>query len=76
MTATSQPRLARYPDHGRPWAGVLVALPADQCGIVETARVTCYLALESAGQCGPCFNGLSRIATVLDEFARSRLPAE
>jgi NADH:ubiquinone oxidoreductase subunit F (NADH-binding) len=53
-------------------AGVLAALPADRCGIAETARVTRYLALESAGQCGPCFNGLPRIATVLDELAGPR----
>jgi NADH:ubiquinone oxidoreductase subunit F (NADH-binding) len=51
---------------------VLAALPADRCGVAETARVTRYLALESAGQCGPCFNGLPRIATVLDELAGSR----
>ena len=53
-------------------AGVVVALPADRCGVAEAARVTRYLALESAGQCGPCFNGLPRIATVLDELAGSR----
>jgi NADH:ubiquinone oxidoreductase subunit F (NADH-binding) len=50
-------------------AGVLAALPADRCGIAETARVARYLALESAGQCGPCFNGLPRIAAALDEVA-------
>ena len=63
---------ALLPAGGFVGAGVLVALPADRCGIAETARVTRYLALESAGQCGPCFNGLPRIATVLDELAGPR----
>jgi NADH:ubiquinone oxidoreductase subunit F (NADH-binding) len=53
-------------------AGVVAALPADRCGIAETARVARYLALESAGQCGPCFNGLPRIAVALDHLAGSR----
>ena len=34
-------------------AGVIAALPADRCGLAEAARVTRYLAAESAGQCGP-----------------------
>ncbi|MEY9965769.1 NADH:ubiquinone oxidoreductase subunit F (NADH-binding) [Streptacidiphilus sp. MAP12-16] len=51
-------------------AGVLAALPADRCGLVETARVLRYLALESAGQCGPCLNGLPRIAAACTELAR------
>jgi NADH:ubiquinone oxidoreductase subunit F (NADH-binding) len=48
---------------------VLAALPADRCGLAEAARVTSYLAAESAGQCGPCLNGLPRIAAALAELA-------
>jgi NADH:ubiquinone oxidoreductase subunit F (NADH-binding) len=53
-------------------AGVLAALPASGCGVAETARVARYLALESAGQCGPCFNGLPSIAAALAELAGPR----
>jgi NADH:ubiquinone oxidoreductase subunit F (NADH-binding) len=53
-------------------AGVLAALPADRCGVVESARVLRYLALESAGQCGPCLNGLPLIADTLALLANHR----
>ncbi len=53
-------------------AGIVIVLPADRCGVVETARAVRYLALESAGQCGPCLNGLPRIAAALAEIAGGR----
>jgi NADH:ubiquinone oxidoreductase subunit F (NADH-binding) len=45
-----------------PGAGVVVALAEGSCGLAEISRVMSYLARESAGQCGPCLNGLPRIA--------------
>jgi NADH:ubiquinone oxidoreductase subunit F (NADH-binding) len=51
-------------------AGVLAALPPDRCGLAETARVLRYLAAESAGQCGPCLNGLPRIAGAFATLAQ------
>jgi NADH:ubiquinone oxidoreductase subunit F (NADH-binding) len=56
----------------RSGAGVLAALPVDRCGLVESARVLRYLALESAGQCGPCLNGLPRIAAAMADLAAGR----
>jgi NADH:ubiquinone oxidoreductase subunit F (NADH-binding) len=57
-------------------AGVVITLPPRYCGLVETARVVRYLALESAGQCGPCLNGLPRIAAALAEIAAGRARPE
>jgi NADH:ubiquinone oxidoreductase subunit F (NADH-binding) len=50
-------------------AGIVLTLPVASCGLVETARVTAYLANENAGQCGPCFNGLPAIAKALRSLA-------
>jgi NADH:ubiquinone oxidoreductase subunit F (NADH-binding) len=42
--------------------GAIVVLPADACGLKETARILGWLAGESAGQCGSCVHGLAAIA--------------
>jgi len=55
-----------------PGAGFLAALPADACGLVETARLARYLAGESAGQCGPCVFGLASVAGQLERLADGR----
>ena len=46
--------------------GAVTVLPADACGICETARVARYLAHQSAGQCGPCVHGLDAVAAALE----------
>lgn len=51
--------------------GVVAVLPAGGCGIVESARVTAYLAAETAGQCGPCVQGLPALAGALRRLAAS-----
>lgn len=55
--------------------GAVFALPADRCGLAETAHITRWLADQNAGQCGPCVNGLPAIADALDEVLRGTLNA-
>ncbi|MFF0488450.1 NADH-ubiquinone oxidoreductase-F iron-sulfur binding region domain-containing protein [Nocardia sp. NPDC004068] len=52
-----------------PGAGVLRILTRDECGLRATADITAYLAAQSAGQCGPCRNGLPPIAGALTHLA-------
>ncbi|GAA2541878.1 NADH-ubiquinone oxidoreductase-F iron-sulfur binding region domain-containing protein [Winogradskya consettensis] len=68
--AVSRAGLAPY--GASPGAGIVVALPVGVCGLVETARIAGYLAGEVAGQCGPCVNGLPRLATTLTDLAHRR----
>ncbi|TDD15956.1 NADH-quinone oxidoreductase subunit NuoF family protein [Nonomuraea diastatica] len=46
-------------------AGIIVPLGESTCALGEAARVSAYLAAESAGQCGPCRLGLPDIARAM-----------
>lgn len=49
--------------------GVVYAFPAGCCGLVAAARITDYLARETAGQCGPCVYGLRAVAEAMTGVA-------
>lgn len=51
--------------------GVLAVLPQGGCGVIEASRIFSYLAAETAGQCGPCVNGLGAIAEAMERIASS-----
>jgi NADH:ubiquinone oxidoreductase subunit F (NADH-binding) len=53
-------------------SGIVVVLPESACGLAETARVVRYLGTQSAGQCGPCVNGVPALADVLEHIAWNR----
>lgn len=61
-------------------AGILMALDARRCPLTIASSIATYLAGETAGQCGPCVNGLPAMAEVLHRLAsgerNAALPAE
>ena len=63
--------------HGAsPGAGVIVAIPADACALVEVAAVAEWYSAHSAGQCGPCLFGLADIARAVRGLAAGDPAAE
>jgi NADH:ubiquinone oxidoreductase subunit F (NADH-binding) len=50
-------------------AGVIVVLGAGACPVAESSRIAEYFAAQSAGQCGPCVNGLHAVAKTVRELA-------
>src|SRR5437764_537559 len=50
-------------------AGLIAPLAANACPLSEVSRVVGYLASQTAGQCGPCVNGLPTIAQGLAALA-------
>jgi NADH:ubiquinone oxidoreductase subunit F (NADH-binding) len=55
-------------------AGVFLVLHTGGYGLAESTRVLRYLAEQSAGQCGPCVNGLPAIADAFGRLAFGRGP--
>lgn len=62
-------REALAPYGAAPGAGVVVALPADACGLAATAQLIDFLADQTARQCGPCQFGLPRLAETFRRLA-------
>jgi NADH:ubiquinone oxidoreductase subunit F (NADH-binding) len=51
-------------------AGVILPLSPTSCPVEITARIVSYLSGHSAGQCGPCKNGLPALAESFDALTR------
>lgn len=52
--------------------GLVLAFPATRCPLAETERLVGWLAAESAGQCGPCVNGLPALAADVTALVTGR----
>jgi NADH:ubiquinone oxidoreductase subunit F (NADH-binding) len=68
QVALSGPHLAPY--GAALGAGVVALLSEHACPVAEVARVTRWLADQSAGQCGPCVHGLGALADAFEQTLR------
>jgi len=66
---------ALRPLHAALGAGVVRVLTLHECGLRAGAEITAYLAEQSAGQCGPCRNGLPELAAGMTALAHGE-PAD
>jgi len=57
-------------------AGVIVALGESSCPAQELAQTMRWLAAQSAGQCGPCANGLPALADAVTAIAGGHAPPD
>jgi len=48
--------------------GLVAALPEGHCPLEEVSRVLRWMAANSAGQCGPCVNGLPALVGAFDQI--------
>jgi NADH:ubiquinone oxidoreductase subunit F (NADH-binding) len=76
METTTLDDIGLAPHGGRLGAGVVVALGRSACPAQELARAVGYLAEQSAGQCGPCRNGLPALAGLLAAMVAGRAPRD
>ncbi len=57
-------------------AGVIVALGQSSCAVQEVTHTLAWLSSESAGQCGPCSNGLPALTDLVGSLASGRAPVD
>ena len=55
---------------------MIVALGQSSCAVQEITHALAWLSSESAGQCGPCSNGLPALTNLVASLASGRAPVD